>query len=87
MGGWERISKTECSELWEAREMKGKKKVNRKGLVFGIVLALVAVVFVGVPMNVSAAGEYSLYFAGGTGTESDPYQIANVVQLQNIKLD
>ena len=41
-------------ELGKARNMKRKRMVNRKGLVFGLVLALVAVLFVGVPMNVSA---------------------------------
>ena len=36
--------------------MKNERKEIRKGLVFGIVLGLVAMVFVGVPMNVSADG-------------------------------
>ncbi len=40
-------------ELEEARYMKERKGI-RKGLVFGIILALVAVVFAGIPMNVSA---------------------------------
>ncbi len=62
-------------------------RIMKKGLGFGIVLALVAVVFVAVPMNVSAAGEYSSYFAGGTGTAEDPYQISNVNELQNMNLD
>ncbi|WP_455393077.1 PKD domain-containing protein [[Eubacterium] cellulosolvens] len=66
--------------------MRERKEI-RKGLVCGIVLALVAVVFAAVPMNVSAAGEYSSYFAGGTGTESDPYQISDVDELQDMNLD
>lgn len=57
----------------------------RKTIVFGIVLVLVFIVFAGMPMNVSAEGEYSSYFAGGTGTENDPYQISTVEQLQNVK--
>lgn len=39
------------------------------------------------PVNVSAAGEYSSYFAGGTGTAEDPYQISDVDELQNMNLD
>lgn len=59
----------------------------RKSLVFGIVLVMVAVVFAGVPMNVCAEGEYTSSFAGGTGTESDPYQISDVYELQKMNLD
>ncbi len=64
-----------------------RSRLVRKGLVFGIALLMVFVVFAGMPMNVAAAGEYSSYFAGGTGTVGNPYQIANVDQLQNMNLD
>ncbi|UCH87956.1 MAG: PKD domain-containing protein [Thermoplasmata archaeon] len=59
----------------------------RKFVVVGMILVLVAAVFASVPMNVSAEGEYSSYFAGGIGSLADPYQITNVVQLQNMNLD
>jgi hypothetical protein len=56
----------------------------RKTMAIGIVLLLTIVVFTGSAMNVSAE---SSYFAGGSGTESDPYQISNVVELQNMNYD
>lgn len=62
-------------------------KVVRKMLVFGIVFLLVIVVFAGMPMNVSAVGKISSYFAGGSGTVEDPYQISDVDELQSMYLD
>ena len=53
----------------------------RKTMAIGIVLLLTIMAFTGLAMNVSADCSY---YAGGSGTESDPYQISNVVELQNI---
>jgi hypothetical protein len=59
----------------------------RKSMTIGIVLFMILVTFTVLPMNISAAGEYSSYFAGGDGTAGNPYQIADVDQLQNMQLD
>ena len=64
-----------------------KRKKLKKFVRFCIGTALIFVVFAAMPMNVSAAGEYSSSFAGGTGTESDPYQISDVDELQYMNLD
>ena len=58
-----------------------KNRWYEKSIVFCMFLMLVFAVFVIVQMNVSADD-----FADGSGTESDPYQISNVDQLQNMNL-
>jgi hypothetical protein len=67
--------------------MRARNRFVRKGLVFGIAFLIIFIAFVGLPMNVSAAGEYSSYFASGEGTSGNPYQISNVYELQNMKYD
>ncbi|UCE36204.1 MAG: peptidase A26 [Thermoplasmata archaeon] len=62
--------------------------MRRRISILFVCLMMVATVFaVAVPTNVSAVGEYSEYFAGGSGTPEDPYQISNVDELQNMHYD
>jgi hypothetical protein len=60
---------------------------KQKMLVLGIVFLMIFVAFLGMLMNVGSEGEYSSYFAGGTGTATEPYQISDVDELQNMNLD
>jgi hypothetical protein len=48
-----------------------------------IVILFLLMVLTLIPVNVSAK---SSYFAGGSGTESDPYKISDVTELQNMDL-
>lgn len=63
----------------------------KKGIIsVYIIFLLVTIGFAGLLMNPGmvdvSADRYTFSFAGGYGTKSDPYQIANVDQLQNMNL-
>jgi hypothetical protein len=58
-----------------------KNKKNSYLYTLAIFLILPLVVFL--PMIIFSEGE-QVYFAGGAGTQEDPYQISNCEQLQNI---
>ena|GEM_PF-2226022 len=58
------------------------KQVCRKRTVCGVFLILVFAGLVVTATNVRADE-----FAGGSGTDYDPYQISNVIQLQNMNLN
>ena len=75
--------------------MKGSRDMKTKGKFFGVLLA-VCMVFCMAPTAVFAAEnvpdsvwtDYAATdFAGGTGTEADPYQIATAEQLAKISKD
>jgi len=61
-------------------ESEMKKNAMKLGAIWLIVLLVVSVFLGIVPSNASAE------FEGGSGTPEDPYQIANVEQLQNMNL-
>jgi hypothetical protein len=44
-------------------------------------------IFEGEISSATSTESFSSTFAGGSGTPEDPYQISNVIELQNIKLD
>ncbi|UCH90122.1 MAG: right-handed parallel beta-helix repeat-containing protein [Thermoplasmata archaeon] len=54
------------------------ERIRKKGLAYGMVFILIAVLFSAVPINVSA---------GGDGSPGNPYEISNVKDLQNMKSD
>ncbi len=67
---------------------------SQKMLVLGLVIVLIVGGF-GVPLGSSRGTKLAIeeteklndLFAGGSGTESDPYEISNVTQLQNMNED
>ena len=62
-------------------------KKGRRLQKFVSLLIVLALIMSNIPMNVMAQTEVNSEFAGGSGTETDPYLIATKEQLNNIRND